>query len=250
MTIAGIARRQYRTAGRTCIPRSGQPLTPHVQGNTMPQIQTSPDHPRGFAPPLRRHARPLALLVLLALAACDDREAQAGVSAAEDLAGEVVTDGPVGAELPSSADGRESTPAPSSADQIEVSISDPPFDGTHRASGDMRCFTLNGHWSAHFENGSERGLSGMQVVVNGVPATGGTGEEVQFSLMFGQMVMDDFDPNSEAGLVQIHGTKNSGDARVTVTREGAGAVLRIEGTTHYGAQVKGVVRCRTVDFMQ
>lgn len=75
-------------------------------------------------------------------------------------------------------------------------------------------------------------------------------EEVQFSLMFGQMVMDDFDPDSEAGLVQVHGSKNGGDARVTVTREGAGAVLRIEGTTHYGARVNGLVRCRTVDFMQ
>lgn len=218
----------------------------------MPQIQWTPDHPRGFARSLRRDARPLALLVLLALAACDEREAQAGASAgAEDFAGEAVADGSVGTALPGSTDGpRESTPAPGSADQIEVSISDPPFEGTHQSSGDMSCFTLNGHWSAHFENGSERGLSGMQVLVNGVPATGGSGEEVHFSLMFGQMVMDDVDPDSEAGLVQVHGAKNGGDARVTVTRDGAGAVLRIEGTTHYGARVKGLVRCRTVDFMQ
>lgn len=215
----------------------------------MPQIQLRPAHPGGLARPLRRQIRPLALFVLLTLPACQDREAQAGISAgAEDDAGAV---GSGGTGLPGPADGaRESTPAPDSTDEMEVNITEPPFDGTHRASGNMRCFTLNGHWSAHFENGRERGLSGMQLVVNGVPATGGIGEEVLFSMTFGQMVMDEYDPDSEAGSVQVAGAKVGGGARATVIREGKGAVIRIEGTTFYGAQVKGLVRCRTVDFMQ
>ncbi|HEV2149206.1 MAG TPA: hypothetical protein VGR37_17495 [Longimicrobiaceae bacterium] len=92
----------------------------------------------------------------------------------------------------------------------------------------------------------------MLLIANGAPASGGscTAGELALTMGFGQMVMDGEEIDPHAGMVQIHRTQNGGDSRLSVSREGSGAVLRVEGTTFYGAQVKALLRCRSANFMQ
>lgn len=185
--------------------------------------------------PLWRHTRPLALILLLGLGGCGDREARAGVSDAA-------------ASVSESAGGEPGGPGRvPSADQVGVSISKPPFEGKHDASGDFECFSVDGTWGASYHKEREPGLSAMLLILKGVPATGGTGGELTYSMTFGEPVMDEVDDGW--ALIDLHGSANGGDAQATVTREGPGAVVRIEGTTHYGARVEALIRCRTVNFM-
>lgn len=183
--------------------------------------------------------RMLALSALLALAACGERDARAGAAAAATTGSEAGVAAEAGDDAPRGTDR-------SSGDRVEVTLSKPPFAGTHEAAGEMGCMMFNGLWQASLEQDRASGLSGTLVQLKDVPAAGGSTDKVTLSLVFGRPG----DEGGDAGVIDVHGAESGGDGRGTVTREGKGAVLRIEGTTHYGAQVAGVIRCATVDFMQ
>lgn len=185
----------------------------------------------------------LLLLVMLAAAACGDRDAQAGVATPG-----VAAPGERGTAEGSATGGEDRSSDGTTPGRVEVAIDIQPFPGTHQLAGEMQCHVFDGTWQAGIEQERDRGLSGVLLMLQGVPATGGTTDRVTFAATFGANVMDEVDPNS--GLVEIHGAEIGGDARGTVTREGAGAVLTVEGTTHYGARVAATVRCDTVDVMQ
>lgn len=185
--------------------------------------------------------RSILLLVMLASAACGDRDAQAGVAAPAGAGAADAGSGNAGEEGSSSSDGT----APG---RLDVTLDRPPFAGTHQLAGEMQCHVYDGTWQAGMEVERERGPSGMLLMLKGVPATGGSTDQATFAVTFGPNVTDEVDPNS--GLVEIHGAEAGGDARGTVTREGAGAVLTLEGTTHYGARVSATVRCGTVEFLE
>jgi hypothetical protein len=104
----------------------------------------------------------------------------------------------------------------------------------------------NGLWQAVFEDQREEGLSGMLLQVKEVPAAGGSSDRVSLSLTFGQM--DDM--SGRGGLLDVHGAESGQDARATITREGAGAVIRIEGTAQTRAAVTAELRCASVDLLR
>lgn len=135
------------------------------------------------------------------------------------------------------------TPEQSATDWLEVSLSKPPFAGTHQVTGDMACFAQDGIWGAGITLDRDRGLTNMLLMLTGVPASGGSTQEVQFALTFGQI--DDMSANA-AGGIGIGSLAGGGTGTATVEREGGAAVIRVEGTTHYGARVSAVIRCRTV----
>ncbi len=139
-------------------------------------------------------------------------------------------------------------PAPnqSSSDAYELNIGSGPFAGTHQDTGDMGCNRTAGMWLAGLDRlERERGVSGFSLMLPGVPATGGSTEEVNLGVTFGQN--DDMSGNF--GLLGIGGAVGGGAGRATVEREGKGAVIRIEGTTQDGAPISAVVRCRTVEVV-
>lgn len=181
----------------------------------------------------RAHRAPRVLLVLALLAAgsCGDRSAEAVPPAAS-------------AAAPTGGDGRAD--AGSSADRFEVTLDATRFAGTHAGSGDLGCMMYNGVWQASYEAQAETGVSALIVQLKDVPAAGGSTDRLTFSVVFGQM--DDMSGN--AGMVDLVGSEFGGDARATVTREGGGAVLRIEGTAQQTGRVTAVLRCATVELMR
>lgn len=181
-------------------------------------------------------ARPLAVLVIVVMvfaAACGGRADDAGASSQQ------------GSDVEADASRNASTQRIDD-DRIEVTIAGPAFAGRHEVSGDMQCHSTAGIWQAMYETDRKSGLSTALVMLQGVPASGGTSEQVTLNLMFGQ-VEDDLDPNS--GMVDLYARGLGGDARGTVTREGKGAVLTIEGTTPHAGRVTTVVRCASVDVI-
>lgn len=126
-----------------------------------------------------------------------------------------------------------------SPDFYEVRIASGTFAGTHTGSGVMSCFAQEGTWGADLTLDREDGLTMVYLMLTGVPETGGSTEEVNLGLTFGQL--DDVGPG--AGGTGIGGAIGGGTGRATVERDGDRAVIRIEGTTVHGASVTAVVRC-------
>lgn len=178
-----------------------------------------------------RAPRVLLVLTVLALGSCGDRAAEAHPPAASGAA-------------PASAGGRAE--ARGSTDGFEVTLAGTPFAGTHPGTGNLGCMMYNGLWQASYEAQVQTGVSALMVQLKGIPAAGGSTDRLTFSVVFGQM--DDM--SGKAGMVDLAGSEFGGDARATVTREGAGAVLRIEGTAQQGGRVTAVLRCASVDLMR
>lgn len=179
-----------------------------------------------------RAPRVVLVLAVLALGSCGDRAAEAHPPAASGPAPAVAGGG--GAE------------ARGSADRFEVTLEGTPFAGTHPGTGNMGCMMYNGLWQASYEAQAQTGVSALMVQLKGIPAAGGSTDRLTFSVVFGQM--DDMSGN--AGMVDLAGSEFGGDARATVTREGEGAVLRIEGTARQGGRVTAVLRCASVELMR
>ena len=138
-------------------------------------------------------------------------------------------------------------------DQFEVKItrgsakSDVPFEGTHIAAGNMQCSsTANDIWAANIaiKKPSGTGLSEVLVFLTGIPAAGGKTENVNLGLTFGEL---DDDNGAALGIGAAVG---GGKGVATVQRKGNGAVIKIEGTTHYGAGISAVVECKKVEIVK
>lgn len=179
-----------------------------------------------------RAPRVVLVLTLLTLASCGDRTAEAHPPAAAD------------APRQSAGAGRAESRA--SADRFEVTLEGTPFAGAHRGTGDLGCMMYNGLWQAGYEAQVQTGVSALMVQLKEVPAAGGSTDRLTFSAVFGQMD----DTSGTAGMVDLAGSEAGGDARATVTREGDGAVLRIEGTAQQGGRVTAVLRCASVEMMR
>lgn len=132
---------------------------------------------------------------------------------------------------------------PASGDSYEVTIGSGPFAGTHRGTGELNCMVQDGSWGADFSEERDRGLSMLNLVIEGVPESGGSSTDVHLGLVFGRLG----DPGGSSGGVGIGGVGVGGAARATAERDGPGAVMRVEGTTSYGAKVSAVIRCRSVE---
>lgn len=179
-----------------------------------------------------RAPRIVFVLALLVLGSCGERAAEAHPPAAVNAARESA-----------SVDRAESRPSP---DRFEVTLEGTPFAGTHRGAGDLGCMMYNGLWQAGYEAQVQTGVSALMVQLKEVPATGGSTDRLTFSAVFGQM--DDM--SGTAGMVDVAGSELGGDGRATVTREGDGAVLRIEGTAQQGGRITAVLRCASVEMMR
>ena len=176
--------------------------------------------------------RVLLAITLLTVGSCGDREAQAHPPTASRAA-------------PASAGG-DRAQVQRSSDRFEVALAGTPFAGAHQGTGNLGCMMYNGLWQASFEAQVQTGVSALMVQLKGIPAAGGSTDRLTFSVVFGQM--DDMSGN--AGMVDLAGSEFGGDARATVTREGRGAVLRIEGTAQQGGRVTAVLRCASVELMR
>lgn len=180
---------------------------------------------------------PRSLALLLALTACGGDEADGTArDASPDLTAEQ-----------SAAPARDPSGAEGSTDRLEVTIGEGPFAGTHQATGDMSCSAQPGVWGATLTVEGGQAMSEVLLMLQGVPVTGGSTQEVNFTITFGDP-MDDESEN--AGLVGIGAVAGGGSGTGTVKREGRGAVIEVEGTTYYGAKVSAVVRCATVDVVE
>lgn len=181
--------------------------------------------------PIRRMSAVL-LLAGIAIAACNAgaQDDAAGAPSAASLEGT-----PAGASAPAG----PPAAAEGSLDSYEVRIASGPFAGTHTGSGEMSCFAQEGTWGADLTLDRDHGLTMIYLMLAGVPETGGSTEDVNLGLTYGQL--DDIGPG--AGGTGIGGAIGGGTGRATVERDGDRAVIRIEGTTVHGAPVTAVVRC-------
>jgi hypothetical protein len=136
--------------------------------------------------------------------------------------------------------------APGATDRFDLTLDATPFAGTHHGAGDLGCMMYNGLWQAGYEARVQTGVSALMVQLKEIPAAGGSTTKLTFSVVFGQM--DDM--SGTAGMVDLAGSEFGGDARASVTRDGEGAVLRIEGTAPQGGRVTAVLRCASVEMMR
>lgn len=185
-----------------------------------------------------RTPRAVLLLTLFALGACGNSDAEARSSAASTPEAEAAAAAGSGGDRPA--------PARGSADSFEVTLGTSRLAGTHQGSGALSCMMYNGLWQANYEAQVQTGVSAMIVQLKDIPAAGGSTDRLTFSVVFGQM--DDMSGN--AGMVDLAGSEYGGDARATVTREGDGAVLRIEGTSRQAGRVTAELRCAAVEMMR
>ncbi|HEV2149205.1 MAG TPA: hypothetical protein VGR37_17490 [Longimicrobiaceae bacterium] len=178
-----------------------------------------------------RSTSTLLLLPLVALVALSGCEAGAEAPPTPDAisTGVAAEAGPALAE-------------PSSEDTYEVTIGSGPFAGKYRGADEMNCIIEDEEWAADFDAERDRGVSAVQVMLQGVTKAGGTTEDVHLSVLFGR-------PDETGGGLGGVGLSSAAGAtaRATAKREGADAVMRIEGRTSYGAAVTAMIRCRSVD---
>lgn len=174
--------------------------------------------------PIRTSTRlSLPLVALAALLACD--------AGGQDPA-------PGGAAA-ASADTR-AAPALAAGETYVVTIASGPFAGTHRGADEMNCMIHDDSWAADFSEERSRGVSALLVQLEGVTASGGVTDDVHLLLMFGQ-------PGEAGGGGVALGGATGGTVRGTAQREGAAAVMRIEGATAAGDRVSAEVRCPSAD---
>lgn len=194
-------------------------------------------------PAAARHAQSFALAALLVVTACGAMGAQ-DQTAVEESSAAIHQRAAGDASLPVQDAGTGGDPAsPSgSTDEFRVTIGSGPFAGTHQASGEMNCFAQDGIWGADLTTDRDRGVSNVLVMLTGVTAAGGSTEQVELGLTFGQI--DDMSAN--AGSLGIGAATGGGSGRAVVERTGEEAVIRIQGETPYGAAISAEVRCRSV----
>lgn len=185
-----------------------------------------------------RTSRLPALVALLALGACGGGDAEARASDVSSTPG-----GP--APSVSAADAGGASAVVSGADAFEVTLSGPPYAGTHRVDGDLKCMVFQGLWQAGWEGRHESGLSALLVQLKEIPASGGASDKLALSVVFGSQD----DPDGMMAVIDVHGSEFGRDGRATVTRDGGAAVLRVEGTAQHGARVTAELRCASVDVM-
>lgn len=178
------------------------------------------------------HRTTSALLVLPLLAAIGFAACEAGAQDPPAPSGSAAAEAGAPA-APSAAEA-------GSAHSYEVTIASGPFAGTHRGTDELNCMIHDGSWGADFSSERDRGVSALLVSLEGVSETGGSTEDVNLMLTFGRLG----DPS--AGGVGV-GSAVGGTARATAERDGAAAVMRVEGKTSYGAAVSAVVRCSSAD---
>ncbi|MBW3571301.1 MAG: hypothetical protein KY467_09355 [Gemmatimonadetes bacterium] len=148
--------------------------------------------------------------------------------------------GPDAGSREASAETRVPAAVPSSGETYVVTVGSGPFAGTYRGTDELNCIIGDETWSADFDEDRDRGVTALLVHLEGVSETGGTTEDAHLSVMFGRP--------GEPGFGAVGaGASTGGALRATAERDGADAVMRLEGTTSYGAAVTATVRCRSVD---
>lgn len=183
-------------------------------------------------PVAARLAQVLVLAALLPFTACNaGAQDQAASPPAADAAPRAVEP-----------DGTAPASDAPSADEYTITIGSEPFAGTHRGGGEMNCFSQDGTWGADLTIERPRGVTNILVMVTGVPAGGGSTEDVNLGLTFGQID----DESANAGSLGIGAASGGGSGRAVVERAGEGTSIRIEGTTHYGAPITAIIRCQRV----
>jgi hypothetical protein len=142
------------------------------------------------------------------------------------------------------------TDAPSgdSNDRMELKISGGRFAGAHDVTGDMACFAQPGIWGAGLSRLGDPGISEYLVLLQGVPVTGGTSDQVEFAVTFGDVMADETGENS--GLVGIGAASGGGSGTATVTTAGRGATIEVAGTSNHGTPLTAVIRCATVEVVR
>lgn len=181
-----------------------------------------------------------SLFLLFVLTACGGDEA-------DGTAPDPSSAPAAGVTAPAGEPSQDVSGAEGSSDQIEVTLGEGPFAGTHRATGDMECFAQPGIWGASLTGGGDQAMSEVLLMLQGVPATGGSTQDVNFTITFGDPMQGTIE---DSGLVGIGAVAGGGSGTGTVKREGGGAVIEVEGTTHYGAAISAVVRCATVEVVE
>jgi hypothetical protein len=134
------------------------------------------------------------------------------------------------------------------SDRMQLTLSEGPFTGTHDVSGDMGCFSQPGIWGAGLSRLGDPGISEFMLLVQGVPASGGSSEQVEFTITFGDVMADETGENS--GLVGISSASGGGSGTATVTREGRGATIEVTGTSNHRTPLNAVIRCADVEVIQ
>ena len=172
------------------------------------------------------------LLTVLSLAACDNQDAEADVAARVELAAAPAHD----AAVPEN-----------SSDRLELNISDGPFAGTHQVTGDMDCFAQPGVWGAGLTRMGDPAISQFLLMLQGVPPTGGSSQDVNFTVVFGDP-MDE--TSTDSGMIGLSAVAGGGTGTGTAKRDGRGAVIEVEGTTHTGAKISAVIRCENIEIIQ
>ncbi len=129
---------------------------------------------------------------------------------------------------------------------FEVTLAGPPYQGTHSESGELNCIVHNGLWQAGWESPEATGISGVMLQLKDVPSSGGSTDKLSFSVVFGSQA----DPDASMAIIDVTGAEHGRDGRGSITREGEGAVIRVEGTAQHGVPVTAVVRCAAVDELE
>ena len=90
-------------------------------------------------------------------------------------------------------------------------------------------------------------ISQFLLMLQEVPPTGGSSQNVNFTVVFGDP-MDETSTNS--GMIGLSAVAGGGTGTGTARRDGRGAVIEVEGTTHDGAKISAVIRCENVEIIQ
>jgi hypothetical protein len=135
-----------------------------------------------------------------------------------------------------------------SEDRLELTISGGRFAGTHEVTGDMACFAQPGIWGAGLSRLGDPGISEYLLLLQGVPVTGGTTDQVELAVTFGDVMADETGQNS--GLVGISAASGGGSGTASVTTAGRGATIEVTGTSNHGAPLTAVIRCASVEVVR
>ena len=178
-----------------------------------------------FASSARRSFGLGSLALLFALAACGGEDAN--TTAREASAGVAETPG-------------------TSADRLELTISNGPFAGTHQVAHNFDCAAQPGSLFMTLDREGNQGITQSSLILQGVPVTGGSTSQVQLVVAFADMA--DAAGSSMVALSTMAGAgAEAGSATGTTRREGRGAVIEVEGTNHDGVELAAVIRCETLD---
>jgi hypothetical protein len=184
-------------------------------------------------PTARRTSGFTSVVLLLALAACGG---DGGGGASPEGSPEGVADRTSSPAAGSTAAGVQGT-------RIDLTVTGGAFAGTHQLTENVACVSEPGNWMVSSTRQGDQGLTQILLLVDDVPATGGSSEEMSLMATFGDP-MNDSATNS--GTLTLDPVAGEGTGSATVRRDGRAAVLEVNGTTAEGARVSAVVRCESV----